>query len=105
MKIKMFLATFLAFGFGLTLAACDEDDGGSKSVCDEAADIIIDDCGVEPDGGDGGDGGDAACEGDAEASAQCVVDYPSEVCAFFADPTDTAAYENYANCVAEVTGM
>ncbi len=106
MKIKMFLGTFLAFGLGLTLAACDEDDGGGKDVCQQAADVIIDDCGVEPDGGDGGDGGEnAACEGQTEASAQCVLDHPDEVCAFFADPTDTTAYENYAACVADATGM
>ena len=101
MKTKsLFLALSLPFAAGLSLAACDDD--GGKNVCEQAGDIIVDDCGF--DAGDGDGDGDSSCEGENEAIAQCVVDYPDQVCASIDDPLDTDAYADYADCVAAASG-
>lgn len=92
---KILLSCVTAFGLGLALSACDD---AGKDVCEQAADIITDDCGIEGEGG-GGDGESAACEGAAEAAAQCIVDYPEETCAFFEDPVANAD-NAYAQCAA-----
>ena len=95
MKTKsLFLALSLPFAAGLSLAACDDD--GGKNVCEQAGDILIDDCGLEPAGDGDGDGD---CSGDAEAASQCVVDYPDQACAAIDDPLNTDAYADYAECL------
>lgn len=77
----------------------DDDDGGgaSKSVCEEAGEILVSDCGFEA-GGDGGGGG-AACEGESEASSRCVVDFPTETCEALENITDPAFSNAYTECV------
>ncbi len=93
----------------LTLPACDDDGGGggAKDVCEQSGEVLIQDCGLEPDDGGGSGGQAAACEGDAAAGAQCIVDNPDEACAFFdalaTDPTNLPD-NAYTQCVAMISG-
>lgn len=79
-----------------TVAACGEDDEGTKSVCEQAGEVLVNDCGF--DAGGGGEG--AACEGVAEATAQCAVDFPAEACEAFDNLTDPGFSNAYTECVA-----
>lgn len=80
-----------------SLAGCGDDGEGSKSVCEQAGDVLVNECGFEQ--GDGGDGGGAACEGVAAATSQCAVDFPDEACEAFANITDPMFSNSYTECV------
>lgn len=100
--VRLALSSTLAIA-GLVTFGCDDDGGGSKSVCEQAGDVLINDYGFEAD--DGG-GESAACEGDAAATAQCIVDFPSETCDAFdpANLTDPMFSNGYTECVAAIAG-
>lgn len=87
----------------LSLTACDDDEGGGGggTVCEQAADIFVNECGAEVAGGSGGEA--AACEGVAEAVSQCVVDFPSEACDALEDPVGNAD-NAYSMCAIEAAG-
>ena len=91
---KILLSCVTAFGLGLALSACDD---ASKNVCEQAGDVI-EDCDIEIQEGEG-DGEEAACEGAAEAAAQCTVDFASEACDFLEDPVNNGD-NAYAMCIA-----
>jgi len=60
-----------------------------KDVCEKAAAVTEDDCGITVDGGDGEDGEEVECEGDAETFSQCVVDNSAAYCEWLEDLTTT----------------
>lgn len=104
-SILHFLLSASASALLLSLPACDDDDGGggSKDVCEQAGDVLTQDCNLESQGGSGGQA--AACEGEAAAGAQCIVDNPDEACAFLeaiaADPT-MLPDNSYSQCLAAI---
>lgn len=78
---------------GLGFAACGGD------VCDDAADLLVDECGLPEPSGDAEEGEEAACEGEAEAAAQCAVDNSAAFCETVTDPTNVSADNAYLQCI------
>ncbi len=74
-----------------------------KDVCEKAADITENDCGIEPSG-EGEEGEDVECEGETADLAQCAVDNKDAYCDFLDDPLNNAEDNAYADCIADVTG-
>lgn len=67
-----------------------------KDVCEKAADVTENDCGVTVEDGDGEDGEEVECEGDAEAFSQCVVDNADAYCEWLDDPV--ATMNDFTDC-------
>lgn len=107
-NILHFILSASASALLLTLPACDDGDGGggAKDVCEQSGDVLVQDCMLESESGGSG-GQAAACEGDAAAGAQCIVDNPDDACAFFdavaTDPTNIPD-NAYTQCVAMIGG-
>lgn len=53
-----------------------------KDVCEKAADVTENKCGIEVEGGDDDAAEDVECTGDVEAAAQCVVDNKDAYCEY-----------------------
>lgn len=103
MKFKSLHTLCVSAFLCLSVTACDDDeDEAGGNVCEQAADVLVNDCNFEVDGGSGGEE-EPACEGDVAATAQCIVDHPAETCEAFEDltePVDNA----YTDCVLAIGG-
>lgn len=75
-----------------------------KDVCEKAADVAENDCGLEPTDDGDDEAEEVECTGDTEAGAQCIVDNSDEFCEYLdklgeGDFTFTNAY---TECVGEI---
>lgn len=74
-----------------------------KDVCERAADVTENDCGIEPTDEGDGEGEDQECTGDTEASAQCVVDNKDAYCEWL-DKLSAGEFDftnAYTECLAD----
>ncbi len=99
--LRLALSSSLAL-FCLAATGCDDDESGSKTVCEQAGDVLVNDCGFEEEGGSGGQ--TAACEGDVAAAAQCIVDNPAETCEAFENLLDPEFSNSYTECATAAAG-
>ncbi|RLB55394.1 MAG: hypothetical protein DRJ42_06340 [Deltaproteobacteria bacterium] len=85
---------FAATQFALVLSATFLT--GCTDVCDEAAVVLDEYCGMAVDPGT-----EVECDGERQAFSQCIVDHPGPACDYFYDPV-AGADNAFGRCVAAI---